>query len=43
VTRIVRFADASGTVSVGLADDSGALRTLPDVFRIADLMRLSGA
>lgn len=43
MTRIVRFADASGTVSVGLADDSGALRTLPDVFRIADLLRLSRA
>jgi 2-dehydro-3-deoxy-D-arabinonate dehydratase len=41
VTRIVRFAEPSGSVAVGLADDAGDLRRFPGVFRVADLLRLS--
>jgi 2-dehydro-3-deoxy-D-arabinonate dehydratase len=43
VTRIVRYADSGGAVSVGLADDAGALRSFPDAFRVADLLRLPAA
>jgi 2-dehydro-3-deoxy-D-arabinonate dehydratase len=41
MTRIVRFADDSGTVRTGIADDAGAIRTFDGTPRIADLLRLS--
>jgi 2-dehydro-3-deoxy-D-arabinonate dehydratase len=41
MTRIVRFADDSGTVRTGVADDTGAIRTFEGAPRMADLMRLS--
>jgi 2-dehydro-3-deoxy-D-arabinonate dehydratase len=40
VTRIVRFADREGAVAVGIADDAGKVRTVPDAPRVADLLRL---
>ncbi|WP_314171448.1 fumarylacetoacetate hydrolase family protein [Streptomyces winkii] len=41
MTRIVRFADDSGTVRTGVADEAGALRAFDGTPRIADLLRLS--
>ncbi|GAB2800872.1 fumarylacetoacetate hydrolase family protein [Streptomyces daliensis] len=41
MTRIVRFADAEGTVRTGVEDASGAVRALKDTPRVADLLRLS--
>ncbi|MGY0489879.1 fumarylacetoacetate hydrolase family protein [Streptomyces sp. WG-D5] len=41
MTRIVRFADATGTVRTGIADDSGAVRPFEGAPRVADLLRLS--
>ncbi|NLU72512.1 fumarylacetoacetate hydrolase [Streptomyces sp. HNM0575] len=41
MTRIVRFADDSGTVRTGIADGTGAIRAFEGAPRIADLLRLS--
>ncbi|QPP07074.1 fumarylacetoacetate hydrolase [Streptomyces bathyalis] len=41
MTRIVRFADDSGTIRTGVADGTGAIRTFDGTRRIADLLRLS--
>lgn len=40
MTRIVRFADESGTVRTGIADGTGAVRAFEGAPRIADLLRL---
>ncbi|MGP3776492.1 fumarylacetoacetate hydrolase family protein [Streptomyces sp. SDT5-1] len=40
MTRIVRFADATGTVATGVADASGAVRRFDGSPRVADLLRL---
>ena len=40
MTRIVRFADDSGTIRTGVADGTGAIRTFDGRRRIADLLRL---
>jgi 2-dehydro-3-deoxy-D-arabinonate dehydratase len=40
MTRIIRFADESGTVRTGTADASGAVRAFDGGTRIADLLRL---
>lgn len=41
MTRIVRFADDSGTVRTGVADGTGAVRPFEGAARMADLLRLS--
>ena len=41
MTRIMRFADDSGTVRTGVADGSGAVRAFAGAPRVADLMGLS--
>jgi 2-dehydro-3-deoxy-D-arabinonate dehydratase len=41
MTRIVRFADDSGTIRTGVADGSGAIRAFEGAPRVADLLRLS--
>ncbi|WP_030261480.1 fumarylacetoacetate hydrolase family protein [Streptomyces violens] len=38
MTRIVRFADTTGAVRTGLADDAGAIRAFPGAPRLADLL-----
>ncbi|MFI8998817.1 fumarylacetoacetate hydrolase family protein [Streptomyces sp. NPDC053542] len=38
MTRIVRFADTTGLVRTGLADDNGTIRAFPGVPRLADLL-----
>lgn len=43
MTRIVRFADATGTVRTGLADGTGAVRSFPGTPRIADLLHGTAA
>ncbi|GGO57365.1 fumarylacetoacetate (FAA) hydrolase [Streptomyces daqingensis] len=43
MTRIIRFADESGTVRTGVADGSGAVRPFDGVSRVADLLRLPTA
>jgi 2-dehydro-3-deoxy-D-arabinonate dehydratase len=40
MTRIIRFADESGTVRTGVADGSGSVRAFEGATRIADLLRL---
>ncbi|OEV29548.1 fumarylacetoacetate hydrolase [Streptomyces nanshensis] len=40
MTRIVRFADDSGTVRTGIADEAGAVRPFEGTPRVADLLRL---
>ncbi|WP_413796722.1 hypothetical protein [Streptomyces iranensis] len=40
MTRIVRFADESGTVRTGVADDAGGIRAFPGAPLIAELLRL---
>ncbi|MGW0683767.1 fumarylacetoacetate hydrolase family protein [Streptomyces sp. NPDC002754] len=40
MTRIVRFADDTGTVRTGIADASGAIRRFEGAPRVADLLRL---
>ncbi|HWM37903.1 MAG TPA: fumarylacetoacetate hydrolase family protein [Streptomyces sp.] len=40
MTRIIRFADESGTVRTGVADGSGAVRPFDGFSRVADLLRL---
>ncbi|MFJ9176381.1 fumarylacetoacetate hydrolase family protein [Streptomyces sp. NPDC102360] len=40
MTRIVRFADGTGTVRTGIADASGAIRRFDGAPRVADLLRL---
>jgi len=40
MTRIMRFADESGTVRTGVADGTGAVRSFDGITRIADLLRL---
>lgn len=40
MTRIVRFADDTGTVRTGIADASGAVRRFDGAPRVADLLRL---
>jgi 2-dehydro-3-deoxy-D-arabinonate dehydratase len=41
MTRIVRFADDSGTVRTGVADGTGTVRAFAGTPRIADLLRLT--
>ncbi|MEU6117016.1 fumarylacetoacetate hydrolase family protein [Streptomyces sp. NPDC047117] len=43
MTRIVRFADTTGVVRTGLADDSGAIRVFPGTPQIARLLRRTAA
>jgi len=43
MTRIVRFADSTGTVRTGLADEEGGIRGFHGAPRIADLLRLPAA
>ncbi|MFF3490209.1 fumarylacetoacetate hydrolase family protein [Streptomyces sp. NPDC002795] len=40
MTRIVRFADDTGTVRTGVADAAGAIRRFDGAPRVADLLRL---
>lgn len=40
MTRIVRFADSTGTVRTGVADEEGSIWDLDGAPRIADLLRL---
>lgn len=43
MTRIVRFADDTGTVHTGVSDGTGTIRTFDGAPRIADLLRLPAA
>lgn len=43
MTRIVRFADDSGTVRTGVADGAGQIRAFDRLPRVADLLRLTAA
>ena len=43
MTRIVRFADGTGTVRTGVADEEGGIRGFDGAPRIADLLRLPAA
>ncbi|WP_052864242.1 fumarylacetoacetate hydrolase family protein [Streptomyces niger] len=43
MTRIVRFADTTGVVRTGLADDSGAIRIFPGAPQVARLLRRTAA
>lgn len=43
MTRIVRFADDTGAVHAGVADETGTVRTFEGAPRIADLLRLPAA
>lgn len=40
MTRVVRFADGTGTIRTGVADATGAIRGFDGAPRIADLLRL---
>ncbi|MGX1669009.1 hypothetical protein [Streptomyces sp. NPDC055400] len=43
MTRIVRFADGTGTVHTGVSDGTGTIRAFEGAPRIADLLRLPAA